>query len=213
MLISQILTGTAMHGRWLVPLPLIHSREACLISQDWMGLAFGLSGFPFSPHLQFPLFFGSLTLMSFPRQISFAIENGYPQCMLCDDHCLNFFMLVWYPNPPLLSSQSDADTALFVVLIGQALFPSFSFSFPAIYHHCFILISPFVVLSSSIVGIPDLLYILLLGINLIVNDIELRTKTYMGYKLQQKPSCTAGYRSTMETGNRPENNERWNKMV
>jgi hypothetical protein len=31
----------------------------------------------------------------------------------------------------------------------------------------------------------------------------------MGYKLQQKPSCTAGYRSTMETGNRPENNERW----
>jgi hypothetical protein len=56
---------------------------------------------------------------------------------------------------------------LFVVLIGQALFPSFSFSFPAIYHHCFILISPFVVLSSSIVGIPDLLQQIVLYLHLI----------------------------------------------
>lgn len=54
------------------------------------GLAFGLFGLPFSPSSLSSFFSRSLTLISFPRQTSFAIENGYPQCMLCDGHCLNF---------------------------------------------------------------------------------------------------------------------------
>lgn len=132
------------------------------------GLAFGLFGLPFSPSSLSSFFSRSLTLISFPRQTSFAIENGYPQCMLCDGHCLIFLCsfdirILCFLLPNQMQIQASTDFICYLNWTG-----AFSWFFSSLLFYW----SHFVVSSLCTVRRPGLLHLFLYSGNLIVNDIE-----------------------------------------
>lgn len=98
--------------------------------------------------------------------------------MLCDDHCLIFYARLISESTASFSPLRYRYKQVQVLfgLIGQALFPDFSFSgnLPILFH----MLSSFAMLSLCIVRIPDLLHLLLLSVTLIVNKFKFEKRTF-----------------------------------